>query len=225
LLSAVLTFGGGLTAVAQESPGAVGRITYGTTLRAGAAICTGALVAPDLVLTAGHCVRAIAGNPASVRFSAAWDAGQSLAERRGAQVIAHQDPTGGQGGPAGDVALVVLDQPISPEIVPYLALGDASGQQFTLVAYRRDNPDKPERADDCRVIDRVPGLLGLTCAVVSGNSGAPLIKWDGVRWQITAVMVSSYKGPLIHSLAALVPSSLARRIIANTSPNLINDPD
>ena len=36
-----------------------------------------------------------------------------------------------------------------------------------------------------------PGLLGLSCPVVSGNSGAPLLQAHGTGWQIAAIMVAS----------------------------------
>ena len=54
-LSFLLIFG--CTAFAEEAPSAVGRISYGDSPTPEAAICSGVLVAPDLVLTAGHCVR------------------------------------------------------------------------------------------------------------------------------------------------------------------------
>ncbi len=55
----VLMMSGEGAAQPVDIPSAVGRISYGDTLVTGAAICTGVLVAPDLVLTAAHCVRGL----------------------------------------------------------------------------------------------------------------------------------------------------------------------
>jgi protease YdgD len=201
---------------AQDVPAAVGRITYGRMLRSGAAICSGALVAPDLLLTARHCVRAAMADPASMRFEAARSEGQALAEARGAQIILPESPEETASGPVNDVALVVLDHPIPSEVVPPLALADPKTEnhitRFTLAAYRRDKPELQQRSDSCDLIASVPGLLGLSCPVVSGNSGAPLLQWDGARWQIAAVMAAANRRGTVRSWAALIPISLRERI-------------
>ena len=54
-------------ALAEDIPSAIGRISYGDAMEPGAAICTGVLVAPDLVLTAGHCVRGSSADPGRIR--------------------------------------------------------------------------------------------------------------------------------------------------------------
>ena len=64
---------------AEMAPLAIGRISYGDTIEPGAAICTGALVAPDLVLTARHCLESLQASPARVRFAAGLADGQSAA--------------------------------------------------------------------------------------------------------------------------------------------------
>jgi V8-like Glu-specific endopeptidase len=54
--------------------------------------------------------------------------------------------------------------------------------------------------------------MALDCAVVSGNSGAPLLESDGTGWRVVAVMVASARGGPVQSWAVLPPPSLRLRI-------------
>ena len=215
VLLALLLLSGGPGAGAEDLPAAVGRISYGDAPAPGAAICSGTLVAPDLVLTASHCLRGAAADPASIRFDAGWSGGKPAAWRRGATVILLEGtPPAGMAGLPEDVALLVLDAPFATEAVAPLPLIDPAGSSFTLIAFRRDAPDQPPRRDICGIVITAPGLLGFDCAVVSGNSGAPLLVWDGTDWRIVAVMVAASRAGPVRSWAALPPDGLRQRIPA-----------
>ncbi|MDB5661583.1 MAG: trypsin-like serine protease [Cypionkella sp.] len=205
---------------AQQAPLAVGRISYGDTLVPGAAICTGALVAPDLVLTARHCVEPALTTPATIRFAANFSEGHSLAERRGAEMILPQ--AGVTENRANDVALLRLEAPIAVDVVATLPIADPALAQWldglSLIAYRRDAPDQPQRGDDCELLTTLPGILALSCPVVSGNSGAPILAWDGTEWQIVAVMVAASSGRPVRSLAATIPADLLAWITSAVQP-------
>ena len=207
-------------AAAEEMPSAVGRITYTDVVQPGAAICSGVLVAPDLVLTAGHCVRGAVEDPASLRFDAGWTAGhptghptgQPSARRRGrAVILATEAVPSGLAGLSQDVALIVLDSPFGPDEATPLPLAPAPAKEFVLHAFARTAPDHPAPAASCDVLTIVPGLLGLDCPVVSGNSGAALLQAGGAGWQIVAVMVASGRGP-VQSWAVLPPEALLAQI-------------
>jgi len=200
----------GTTAHAEGIPAAIGRISYAAVPAADAAICTGALVAPDLVLTAGHCLRGAVDDPAKVWFAAGYRDGQSRALMQGAEVILMEGAAAGDF--SRDLALLRLDRPITPDLVTPLPLADPDAAIFTLFAYRRDAPDRPLRAAPCTAVAARPAMLGLTCPVVSGNSGAPVLQQVHGDWQIVAVIVASANAQRLRALAVIPEPSLQTRI-------------
>lgn len=196
---------------AAEVPGAIGRISYGPVVLPGAAVCTGTLVAPDLVLTAGHCLGA--GDAGAVRFAVGRDATGARALRRGREVLAAQGPRlPGAAGLAGDLALLRLDRPVPAAVAAPLPLaevvpGEGGLGVATTAGYRRDAPDAAPVPWICPLRLREAGILGLGCPAVSGNSGAPLMqRGEAGDWRVVAVMVAALpegaEGPL-RSIAAI----------------------
>jgi protease YdgD len=211
-LLAIVAVLAGQAAPAEDVPAAVGRISYGASPEPGAAICTGVLVAADLVLTAAHCVRGAVETPGTIRFEAGWSAGGLSGQRQGAAVIlAGEAAAQGLAGLEEDVALVVLDAPLPPGDFPPLRLSVPGPGPFTLIGFDRSAPNLP-RAGLCRPLAKPPGLMALDCPVVSGNSGAPLLQRDGEDWRVVAVMVASAQGWPVRSWAVLPPAPLRLRI-------------
>lgn len=196
-------------------PGAVGRISYGTAEpKPGAAICTGTLVAPDLVLTARHCLEKAKGNPGNVRFEPGLTGPRHSALGQGAEVILPEAAVTPDRG--NDAALLRLAAPIPAEAVTPLPLATSAqalqAASYSLFDYRRDAPDQPEPGRTCRHLGDHPGVLALSCPVVSGNSGAALLIAQDGGWRVAAVMVATVGGEPVHALAALIPEDLQRRI-------------
>lgn len=204
------------SAEAQEAPTAIGRITYGDEHRAGTALCSGTLVAPDLVLTAAHCVRDMAGNPQAVRFEAGYDRGRIRAAGRGREILFATPPEGATSPIAGDMALIVLEAPMRAEGLVPVPLAAPVGERFTLFTYRSDAPETAERRAPCDWLATSPGVMGMTCEVVSGNSGAGVLEWTGTEWVVVAVLVARDAAP-IRSWAVLPDAGLLARIRAPDS--------
>ena len=182
-----------LSAAEQAPWGAIGQITYG--VKPGGAICTGTLVAADLVLTAGHCVavQGVAMQADILEFAAGWRDGASLAVRHGIRIILAEPTLGQPKSLSQDVALIVLDAPIDASVIQPLPLSrqDLFSEIYSMIGYRRDAPGVIQRNDDCVLAGTRPGVLQLDCAVVSGNSGAPVLAQRKGVWQIAAVMVAA----------------------------------
>lgn len=174
----------------QDPLPAIGRLAPADPLPEGAAICTGTLVAPDLVLTAAHC---IPGWPAAPRPQAlVFRAGDSAV--RGAAALPAHPPR----DPVTDLAFLRLDR--APGLVPLPLSAPPAGGDLRLLAFARSAPDiRSDRS--CPLTGREGALLAVGCAVVSGQSGAPLLA-DGA---LVAVVVAAMGGQALARVAPPLP--------------------
>ena len=172
---------------------AVGRLNFGDR-----GFCTGALIEPNLVLTAAHCMfdketgaRMDAGD---IQFLAGWRNGRAAAYRGVRRAVIHPDYVFGGTDRldrvADDLALLELDQPIRlPSITPFETdVGPATGDQVEVVSYAMDRSEAPSLQEVCFVLGNQPGVVVLSCSVDFGSSGAPIFMVrDGVARVVSVV--------------------------------------
>ena len=174
---------------------AVGRLNLD-----GKGFCTGALIAPDLVLTAAHCLHdrktGARIDPARIEFLAGWRNGRAAAYRSVRKAATHPGYVfrgdDGSGDVRHDLALLRLDQPIRlPSITPYeTGTQPAQGARVGVVSYARDRSEAASLQEVCHVLRHQPGMMVLSCDVDFGSSGAPVFSMEGGVPRVVSVVAA-----------------------------------
>ena len=164
----------------------------------GKGFCTGALVAPRLVLTAAHCLYDKDSKQridhSEVEFLAGWRNGRAGAYRNVRRAVVHPDyvydGVVSSDRVRNDLALLELDRPIrNTTIKPFdTARRPRQGDQLGVVSYAKYRSEAPSLQEVCSVLARQEGVLVTTCSVDFGASGAPIFTFENGVPQIVSVV-------------------------------------
>lgn len=182
-----------LTADEAKAWQAVGRINM-----KGAGFCTGALIAPNLVLTAAHCmyhpVTGVMLKPTEIEFLAGLRSGRAVAQRRARRVVVHKGYASGRdvkiNKVSSDIAIVELELPITTNAIKAFELHSRPkvGDEVKVVSYAQDRAEVPSIEEPCQVLGFDPRALVLTCNVDYGASGSPIFVIDDGQPKIVSVV-------------------------------------
>lgn len=185
---------------------AVGRLSY----QNGQGFCTATLIAPDLVLTASHCLYDLDSGELltlnNLEFQAGWRNGRAEAYSiiGGAVTFPDFQPaeTPKIESVRNDVALLKLLHPIKKHSVQPFAIAALPNDQksVAVVSYALGRINAPSIQSSCDISDQTEDILSLNCDVDFGASGAP-------------VFYFSEQGPMIVSIVSAVVQTAQEKLV------------
>lgn len=188
--------------------------------------CTGTLIAPDRVITAAHCVvSAITGKILPfhrVIYVAGWHDGDSLGGSKARKVRVHPDYLDLLAAAGGthnfdalkaDLALIELEEPLTDVVPATVSAAAFQPGPVAVLGYASSDVDRLSDYVGCHGAAIDPVVLGLSCGIISGISGAPVMHRIDGQWQLVGVVSarSNNEASELKGFAVRVdPATLAR---------------
>ena len=160
-------------------------------------LCSGTLVAQDLVVTSAHCLEKYKGLLQHVDFAAGQTGTRALAVSGAAEIIQHPvwSYASGPARLSYDVAVVRLARPIPEERVRSIELlpDDVDmPSEAALLAYKAAREQFLHGRFDCGLAPANSiGLFESDCSVSGGNSGGAVLVQSGDDWKLAGVILAS----------------------------------
>jgi protease YdgD len=197
---------------------AVGRIDFGE-----AGYCTAVLIAPDILMTAAHCLvdaETGAQNPVEeMTFRAGWRDGEAIAIRRVSAAIVPEafldaDPEGAD-SLRYDVGLARLANPIPASTAAPYRVADMpkAGSKVTVVSYGRGRSNAASRQSGCQVLAAGAALGIFDCNGVPGSSGAPVFRTGGHHPEIVSLISSGTRYEGVEVVVGMDLADLTNRLL------------
>ena len=204
------------TSGSEQIWSAVGRLT----LDRGQGFCTASLIAPDIILTAAHCLYdEQTGTQYATKdfeFQAGWRDGRAEAFRKVKSILAHPkyhfETANTIEKVSYDIAVIMLDQPIhSQNIKPFVVTSPPHrGAGVLVVSYSSGRKDAPFNQSLCRVKAEQNEVLLLTCDVDYGASGAPVfVISEGITKIVSLISAMTWLDNEKMSLGVLLEHALS----------------
>ena len=178
--------------------------------------CTGALVAPAIVLTAAHCLynaHTLAMlQPVSLHVLVGFESGHYRWHMpvRGYTTGSgfNGDPRRREQTPTADWARLDLTGSVPPAVtpLPVAAAPPTAGTAVALAGYNQDSPLLLLADPSCRITATVdaPGarLLAHNCSSTRGTSGGPVLERTDGGWRILGINIATSEGDNVALWAA-----------------------
>lgn len=181
----------------------------------GVALCTAVLVAPQVALTAAHCLySARLGHfvpPAAIHvlngYASGDFAGHTLVQSY--RIAPGYNPRSPDTSRASDAAALSLATPIDAAPLP-LASALPPGRTVVLAGYSQDRAQRLQIDPACQIRAATPTLLAHSCTGTKGGSGGPLLLQapDG-SWSIAGLQSAANQ----HSAGGLALSAATLRAL------------
>lgn len=179
-------------AIADAPLAGVGRLTFD-----GRGGCTGVLIAPDLVLTAGHCLANPNGrkkDALTVEFETGRYPGQPARVVSGAASEVHPLWFGETRETVRvighDIALLRLAAPLDDDVAPLRIGAPAREGERLMIASWFGKDARRARERFCVAVEARDPVAILGCRVDGGESGAPVLRLTDAGPEVVAIVSS-----------------------------------